>query len=238
MAGPKKPKGAYTKDSGSFNRWADKWARVNLPATERNYGTAAANQAMYNYQMAMRRKNATGAQVITVTPNSGPPVKSATDMAGNASGYSSGYRNSYSRNYGGYGGYGGGGSSAPLTVTSTDSRTTVGSPEEARARVFAVMQELLGRNASASESAILQAALTAYEQANPTVTTTTSTKGMDGASESSVTSVKEGATDTGRQQLIKETAQKTFDKERFAYQAATTYMSALMMAVENPFAEG
>lgn len=231
MAGPKKPKGMYTKDSKSVS----KWLRVNLPATERAYGTAAANEAMRKQQVALNSYQ--GYRTGAIPP---VPVASAADISGNSggSGYSSGYRNSYSRNYGGYSGYGGYGSSAPLTVTSTDSRTTVGSPEEARARVFAVMQELLGRNASASESAILQAALTAYEQANPTVTTTTSTKGMDGASESSVTSVKEGATDAGRQQLIKETAQKSFDKERFAYQAATTYMGALMKAVENPFAEG
>lgn len=179
-----------------------------------------------------------------VAGTSGIPIATREQILGNrgSSSGSSYYRSSYrpySRSYGGYSyGYGGGGGGAPLTTTSTDTRTTTVGPQEARARVFSVMQELLGRNALPAEQSLLEQALKAYEQANPTVTTTTSTKSADGTSDTSTTTVSEGASDAGRQQAIKEKAMSSFDKERFSYQAATTYMDALMSAIDNPFAEG
>lgn len=232
-----KPKGSYSKDRGSVY----KWLFANPAATARKYGAAAGQRAQANLSYAARiysqdRQGGGGGL-------SNMPIASNSQILGNQGGGGSGYYRSsyrpYSRSYGGYSyGYGGGGGGAPLTTTSTDTRTTTVGPQEARARVFSVMQELLGRNALPAEQSLLEQALKAYEQANPTVTTTTSTKSADGASDTSTTTVSEGASDAGRQQAIKEKAMSSFDKERFSYQAATTYMDALMKAIDNPFAEG
>lgn len=116
----------------------------------------------------------------------------------------------------------------PRTVTQTQSSLDLSSRTDASAMFEQAAQSLLGRNPTKSESASFYKALNAYEKANPAITTTTATyKGSDLLSQSSVT--KGGVSEGARSYLAEQQAKA--DPEYGAYQAATTYMGALMQAI-------
>lgn len=113
----------------------------------------------------------------------------------------------------------------PRSVTQTSTSYDMSTREDAQAIFLQAAQSLLGRDPTKSEISAFQKALNAYEKANPTVTTqTTSYLGDTVTGQTSTTKggVKEGA----RQLMAVEDVKK--DPEYGAYQAATTYFDAMM----------
>jgi hypothetical protein len=142
---------------------------------------------------------------------------------------------------------------AGRTITETATQTDISNPEQSRALVQDVLSRDLGRWATGAELAEFIGTLNTYQRENPTVqtrtteiapetTTQTTTEDVDGNQSTSTstvggesntsTSVQQGATAEGAQQLLLEEAMEQPDYG--AYQAATTYMGALLQALESP----
>lgn len=115
--------------------------------------------------------------------------------------------------------------SKPKTVTQTSKQYNLSTAEDAQALFQGAAQTLLGRDPTKAEITAFKQTLNKYEQANPTITTTTSNYlGSDLQNQSSQTS---GGVSAASQQLMaQETAKK--DPEYGAYQAATNGMNWLM----------
>lgn len=122
--------------------------------------------------------------------------------------------------------------------TQKSKQVDLSSPEEVQALATQVLREALGRAPTAKELAQFKSTISGFEQANPTVSTTTQTitpqmieearaSGRDvweTAESSTVT--KGGVTDAARAQLISEPTMET--KEYGKYQSGTTYFNALL----------
>lgn len=114
---------------------------------------------------------------------------------------------------------------APRTVTQTSKQYNLSTAEDAQALFQGAAQTLLGRDPTKAEIARFKQTLNKYEQANPTITTTTSNYlGQDLQSQSSKT---EGGVSQASQQLMAQEQAKK-DPEYGAYQAATNGMNWLM----------
>lgn len=112
----------------------------------------------------------------------------------------------------------------PRTVTQTQTTSSLSTGADAHALFLQAAQSLLGRDPTKSEVSSFQKALNAYEQKNPTVSTTTSNYVGD-TLQSQNTSTKGGVTDAARGLIATEDIKA--DPEYGAYQAATTYFGAL-----------
>lgn len=116
----------------------------------------------------------------------------------------------------------------PRTVTQTQKSFDLSTEGDARAIFYTAAQQLLGRDPTKAETRDFQKALNAMERANPTITKTTAQYlGDTLQSQESVTEggVKEGARQMEAMDIAK--AKPEFG----AFQAATTYMDALMGAI-------
>lgn len=115
----------------------------------------------------------------------------------------------------------------PLERTSTNTRVALSTREDALALAKQSMAQILGRAPRPEEVSNYLALLNGYEQANPETSTTVSRiDPTTGEVASSSTTSSGGVTAAGRNALLEERMLKT--DEAGAYQAATTYMSALM----------
>lgn len=113
----------------------------------------------------------------------------------------------------------------PRTVTQTQKSYNLSTAEDAQALFQGAAQTLLGRDPTKSEISRFKATLNKYEQANPTMTTTTSDYlGSELQNQSSTT--KGGVSTASQQLMAQETAKK--NPEYGAYQAATSGMNWLM----------
>lgn len=118
----------------------------------------------------------------------------------------------------------------PTSKTDTSTRTDLSTREDALALAKTSMAQILGRAPRPEELNNYLSLLNGYERANPTTSSTTSTiDPTSGEVVSSATTSGGGATQAGRQALLTENMLGT--DEAGAYQAATTYMSALMQEV-------
>src|SRR4030095_1164046 len=118
----------------------------------------------------------------------------------------------------------------PTSKTSTSTRCELATREEAVALAKNSMAQLMGRMPTNEELASYMNLLNGYERANPTTSTTTSQISSETGEEvSSSTTSTGGVTQAGRQALLEEKMRAT--PESGAYQAATTYMSALMETI-------
>lgn len=116
----------------------------------------------------------------------------------------------------------------PKTVTQTQKSYNLSTAEDAHALFQGAAQTLLGRDPTKAEIARFKGVLNKYEQANPTMTTTTSNYlGEELQNQESTT--KGGVTAASQQLIATEEAKK--DPEYGAFQAATNGMNWLMEMV-------
>lgn len=120
----------------------------------------------------------------------------------------------------------------PTSKTVTSKHVDISSPEQAQALITQTLREAIGRAPTAKELARFKASITGFEEAHPTVTTTTqqlkpnlATGQVDVTSESSTTSG--GVSDAARASLVSEPTEKT--KEYGKYQAANYFGQLLQM---------
>lgn len=116
------------------------------------------------------------------------------------------------------------------TVTSTQTQAQLSSRTDASALFEQAASSLMGRAPTKSESAKFFGALNKYEKANPQTTTTTSNYSDVGDLTSQSSTSKGGVSADARAYLAEQQAKA--DPEYGAYQAATTYMGALMQAIK------
>lgn len=112
------------------------------------------------------------------------------------------------------------------TTTRTSTNIQKSSNLDARALMDAAARSLLGRKATAEESAKLLAVVNKMEAENPEVTTTTQEEDMYGTVLSQNSTTTGGVSAASREQIAREAAEA--NPEYGAYQAATTYMGSLM----------
>jgi hypothetical protein len=113
-------------------------------------------------------------------------------------------------------------------VTKTTS-INLSSPEEARAYISQALQTELGRAPDDAEMGTFIGALTQYQNANPSVTTTTSVPGVNGAPTEN-TSITSGGGNT--QQFASEYAASLPGAAE--YKGATTFVDTLLNAIKSP----
>lgn len=108
----------------------------------------------------------------------------------------------------------GGAGSGSTTHTSTNVSYDLSDPLTAKALTNAVLSSALGREATADELAMYRNALNSYEKSNPSTSTSTTTTDAQGNSSTSSTS-KAGASQAGREQIIKDKAEGTAEGQAF-----------------------
>jgi hypothetical protein len=118
----------------------------------------------------------------------------------------------------------------PSVYTTTQQNVNLTDPKAASAMLFSALQDRLGREPSAAERQAFIGALNAAEEANPTITSTTYKLTKSGAYDTS-TRTTGGVTAQG---FLADYTERHNQKEYGAYQAATTYMNALMQAIGAP----
>lgn len=116
----------------------------------------------------------------------------------------------------------------PRTVTQKGTAYDISTEGDARAIYYTAAQQLLGRDPTKAEARDFQKRLNVMERANPTITTTTSN--YIGDTLQSQTSTQEGGVKEGARQMEAMDTAKA-NPEFGAYQAATTYMDALMKTI-------
>lgn len=122
-----------------------------------------------------------------------------------------------------------GGTSGPTTKTTKTTDTSLTSRVDSDAIFKSAAQSLLGRAPTEAEYKQFYSNLNSQERANPTIATTTTTTDAEGnVTNSNRTS--EGGLGQGGAQLIAQ-RQAEQNPEYGAYQAATTYMNALMQTI-------
>lgn len=118
----------------------------------------------------------------------------------------------------------------PRTVTSTQVQAQMSSRTDASALFEQAASSLLGRAPTKSESSKFFGALNKYEKANPQTTTTTTDYSAEGDVTGQKSTSSGGVSADARAYLAEQQAKA--DPEYGAYQAATTYMGALMQAIK------
>lgn len=142
-----------------------------------------------------------------------------------------GERGATRRRAAGSGGGSGGGARFSGTKSQTARSVDLTDPATAKALVNDTLSRFLGRDATDEEVATFRGVLNSAEQANPTVTTSSTTYADgDAVSQSSTTSG--GLNGAGKQQLLTDQARAL--PEYGAYQASTTYAEALFAALAAP----
>jgi hypothetical protein len=114
----------------------------------------------------------------------------------------------------------------PRSKTTTEKRIDLSSAEDVRALTTQMLTELLGRAPSPEEMSKYRTAMGSFEQAHPSVATTTTTINEKGEAVGSNTTTSGGVTQEGRAQLISEQAKQGPEYGKF--QGATTYFNAMM----------
>lgn len=117
----------------------------------------------------------------------------------------------------------------PKTKTTTDKRVDLSSPEDVKALTTQMLTELLGRAPSVEELAKYRASINGYENANPEVTTTTSTLDDMGEVVSQSSKTTGGASQAAIGGLVEEGAKQGPEYGKF--QSATTYFNAMMQMI-------
>ncbi len=117
----------------------------------------------------------------------------------------------------------------PKTKTTTDKRVDLSSPEDVKALTTQMLSELLGRAPTTEELARYRAAINGYEEANPEVTTTTTTLDDMGEAVSQSSKTTGGASEAAKAGLVTEPAKQ--GPEYGKYQSATTYFDAMMQMI-------
>lgn len=121
---------------------------------------------------------------------------------------------------------------APKTQTANSTRVNLPSKADAEAVVTQILHDALGRDPDKGELARYSSLLIGKAQANPEKTSTTTTYNADGSSSNSSTVTSGGYSSAAMQQDVLDKAKA--DPEYGAYQAATTYMNAVMSAIDAP----
>lgn len=130
----------------------------------------------------------------------------------------------------------------PKSKKSVSKHVDLSSPEQAQALITSTLQELLGRNPTASELAKFKATVSGYEEANPEVSHSTLTisdseieaarkenRDIDWSSANTKTTTTGGVSDAVRQQLV--SGGVTDTKEYAKVQGGTTLFNALMSMI-------
>lgn len=122
----------------------------------------------------------------------------------------------------------------PTSRTDTSTKVDLSTREDALALAKTSMAQLLGRAPTDDEVGNYLNLLNGYEKENPTrSTTTTQISGETGEQIGSTTKTSGGVTQAARAALLEKNMEGT--KEYGAYQAATTYMSALMQTLSRGY---
>lgn len=121
------------------------------------------------------------------------------------------------------------GPKGPTTTTSRSKNVDLTSAAGAKGIINDALSKQLGRAATATELEEFRRVLNSAETANPNITDTTTTVDAEGNSSTSSTTSSGGL---DRAQVLQD--QAMLKPEYGAYQAATTYMSALMSAIQSP----
>lgn len=121
---------------------------------------------------------------------------------------------------------------APKKQTATSTRVNLPSKADAEAVVTQILQDALGRDPDKGELARYSSLLIGKAKANPEQTSTTTTYNADGSSSNSSTVTSGGYSSAAMQQDLLNQAKA--DPEYGSYQAATTYMNAVMSAIDAP----
>ncbi|MBK6874008.1 MAG: hypothetical protein IPG94_22310 [Kineosporiaceae bacterium] len=124
------------------------------------------------------------------------------------------------------------GSGTPKKQTATSTRVNLPSKADAEAVVTQILQDALGRDPDKGELARYSSLLIGKAKANPEQTSTTTTYNADGSSSNSSTVTSGGYSSAAMQQDLLNQAKA--DPEYGSYQAATTYMNAVMSAIDAP----
>lgn len=120
---------------------------------------------------------------------------------------------------------------APKVSTVVNRQSTISTPEQARGLLKGALASQIGRAPTAEELDSFQAQLNQAQRANPYVSTSTTT--TDATGHSTVNTINTGGVDeTGLAEKFGRSGD--LDAEHAAYQAATTYMGALMEAIKSP----
>lgn len=114
----------------------------------------------------------------------------------------------------------------PKSKTTTQTSVNLSSAEDVKALTTSVLTQALGRAPTAAEVAQYKATINAQENANPNVTTTTSTLDDQGETVAQSSKTTGGFSQAAAQQVVQDQAQK--QPEYGKYQSGTTYWNALM----------
>lgn len=120
----------------------------------------------------------------------------------------------------------------PKTVTQKSTSIDLTDPETAKGLINDTLTRALGRAATPEELSTFRGILRAGENANPTHNTTVTTYNADGTEANSSSTSSGGLSGPGKQQLLLD--QAMLKPEYGAYQAAGTYMNALIQAIQSP----
>lgn len=123
--------------------------------------------------------------------------------------------------------------SEPFTGSRTQRSTNINlsDPNSAKALANYVLSKALGREALPEELAAYREALNSYEQANPSVSTTTATY-EDGIQTNQSTVTKGGATAAGSEQVLTDLARE--EEDYAEYQAAGPIWNTVLAALQSP----
>jgi hypothetical protein len=117
----------------------------------------------------------------------------------------------------------------PKTKTTTNKNINLSSAEDVKALTTQMLTELLGRAPTVEELAKYRASINGYENANPEITTTTSTLDDMGEVVSQSSKTTGGASQAAVSGLVTDAAKKGPEYGKF--QSATTYYNALMQMI-------
>lgn len=121
----------------------------------------------------------------------------------------------------------GGAGGKPSQYTTTQSQVNLTDPDQANGLLMQSLQDRLGRDPSPAEKQAFLSSLHAYERENPSITKTTYS--LNDAGQYDTSSQTSGGVDPNA--FSNTYSSKHNNKEHGAYQAAGTFMSALMGAV-------
>lgn len=114
----------------------------------------------------------------------------------------------------------------PRTKTTTSRDVNLSSSEDVKALTTQILTQALGRAPSDKEVAQFKSTINAQEEANPSLTTTTSTYNDQGEVSSQSNKTTGGFDQAAQQQLVLDQTAKT--PEYAKYQSGTTYWNAMM----------
>lgn len=117
----------------------------------------------------------------------------------------------------------------PKSKTTTSKNVNLSSPEDVKALTTQMLTELLGRAPTTEELARYRSSINGYEEANPEITTTTTTYDDMGEPVNQSSKTTGGASQAALGSIVSEGAKK--GPEYGKYQSGTTYFNALMAMI-------